>query len=98
MTQPPLGSTTLAAGELPPNWKPDTTAFGARLALIRWQLNFNQKEAAIACGLPPASWRSWETDGTLPRDLVAVTTVIAERTGVDRLWLMLGDDAPASAA
>ena len=32
-------------------------------------------------------------DGTLPRDLVAITTLIAERTGCDRLWLMLGDDA-----
>lgn len=98
MTQPPLGSTTLAAGELPTNWKPDTSAFGARLALIRWQLNYNQKEAAIACGVAPATWVAWETGGSMPRDLVAVTTQIAERTGVDRLWLMLGDDAPAASA
>jgi len=98
MTQPPLGNATLAAGELPANWKPDTSAFGARLALIRWQLNYNLKEAAIACGFPPATWTTWETGGTMPRDLVAVTTQIAERTGVDRLWLMLGDEAPAVAA
>lgn len=97
MTQPPLGSTTLAAGELPAGWKPDTTAFGARLALIRWQLRYNQKEAAIACGVPPASWRTWEVDGMLPRDLVAVTTLIAERTGCDRLWLMLGEDTERAA-
>jgi transcriptional regulator with XRE-family HTH domain len=98
MTQPPLGNATLAAGELAANWKPDTSAFGARLALIRWQLNYNQKEAAIAAGFPPATWVAWETGGSMPRDFAAVTSQIAERTGVDRLWLMLGDEAPAVAA
>lgn len=98
MTQPPLGNATLAAGELPANWKPDTSAFGARLALVRWRLNFNLKEAAIACGFPPATWTAWEIGGAMPRDLVAVTTQIADRTGVDHLWLMLGDAAPAAAA
>lgn len=98
MTQPPLRSTTLAAGELPPSWKPDTSAFGARLALIRWQMNYNLKEAAVECGFPPATWSAWEINGSMPRDLAAVTAQIAERTGVDRLWLMLGEDASVAAA
>lgn len=97
MTQEPLGSATLERGELPPNWKPDAAAFGARLALIRWQLNYNMKEAALACGVPPASWRSWEVDGGMPRDQVATCTLIAERTGCDRIWLLAGD-AVAGAA
>jgi transcriptional regulator with XRE-family HTH domain len=80
---------------LPDNWKPDISAFGARLALLRWQKGWNQKEAAIACGVPPASWRAWEVDGKLPRDLVVVTAEIAERTGISRLWLLFGDDQPA---
>lgn len=98
MTQAHLGNATPAPSELPPNWKPDTSAFGARLALLRWRLNYNLKEAALVCGFPPESWRTWELYGTMPRDLVAVTGQIADRTGVDRLWLMLGDDAPAVAA
>jgi hypothetical protein len=98
MTQPPAVSASPTVGELGSNWKPDTAAFGARLALVRWQLNYNQKEAAIACGVPAASWRSWEVDGSMPRDLVAIATLIAERTGCDRLWLLMGDDTAASAA
>lgn len=101
MTQAPTGSTSLNGVELPDNWKPDTSNFGARLALLRWRLNFNQKEAALACGLPAASWRGWELDGTTPRDIVAVARQISERTRCDYLWLLLGDQgagAPSAPA
>lgn len=96
MTQAPVEDGSREAATLPPNWKPDTSAFGARLALIRWQLNYNQKEAALVCGVPPASWRAWEVDGSMPRDLVAVASQVAERTGCNRMWLMVGDEVGAS--
>ncbi|WFF07219.1 hypothetical protein O7622_01060 [Micromonospora sp. WMMD1076] len=91
MTQAPAASTSLNGVELPDNWKPDTSAFGARLALLRWQLNFNMKEAALVCGFPAQSWRTWELDGTSPRDIVAVARQIADRTRCDYLWLLLGE-------
>ena len=51
-------------------WRPDLSAFGARLALVRQRMGWNVKEAADHCRLPPQSWRSWEA-GRTPRDLVA---------------------------
>ena len=67
---------------------PTDDIFGARLALIRQHMGWgNVKEAALACGVPVASWRNWERDGRLPRDLMTVTAKIAERTGCDQAWL-----------
>ena len=69
---------------------PTTEAFGARLALIRWQMGWNQKEAALACRLPQGSWREWELSGRAPRSLVEVAGKIAEATGIDDYWIMTG--------
>lgn len=67
---------------------PDDEAFGARLALVRQRMGWgNVKEAALACGLPVESWRGWERDGRLPRDLVGTCRAIAQRTGADVNWL-----------
>ncbi len=41
-------------------WVPDTSTFGARLALVRQRMGWNLKEAALACQLPQGSWREWE--------------------------------------
>lgn len=95
MTQAPVEHAS-QAGELPPNWKPDTSAFGARLALVRWRLSQNLAEAARACGIAVETWRAWETDGRMPRDLYAVTKQIAESTGCDHTWLMVGEEAAAA--
>jgi transcriptional regulator with XRE-family HTH domain len=74
-------------------WRPDLSAFGARLALVRQRMGWNVKEAADHCRLPPQSWRSWEA-GRTPRDLVAVCQRIAETTGADVAWLLgLPDDS-----
>jgi transcriptional regulator with XRE-family HTH domain len=69
---------------------PRTDKFGARLALLRWHMGWNQKEAAAACGLSQASWRGWETEGRDPRDLVGTVSKICERTGVDEYWMLTG--------
>lgn len=78
-TQPTTGSA----------WIPDDSSFAARLALIRWQKRWNQKEAALACGYPYSTWRKWE-DGARPHDIVAAAAQIADRTGADEYWLLTG--------
>ncbi|WFF07218.1 helix-turn-helix transcriptional regulator [Micromonospora sp. WMMD1076] len=72
-------------------WVPDDGTFGARLALVRQRMGWgNVKEAAIACGLPVESWRSWERDGRTPQRIVETAALIAERTGCDYGWLLAG--------
>jgi transcriptional regulator with XRE-family HTH domain len=67
---------------------PRTNSFGARLALIRWQMGWNMKEAALACGFSQQSWRGWELQGHDPRGFAEVAERIAERTGVDEYWIL----------
>lgn len=76
-----------AAAEAP--WVPDTSTFGARLALVRWRMGWNVAEAAHECGLLRQNWRLWE-EGREPRQLTKVAMQIAGRTGVDYLWLCHG--------
>lgn len=75
--------------ETPP-WIPTDESFAARLALVRWRMGWNIKEAALACGVPAASWRLWELENAQPRRLVEIAARIAERTGVDYGWLLAG--------
>ncbi|QYC54958.1 Cro protein [Arthrobacter phage Popper] len=72
------------------SWIPSTDTFGARLALVRWRMGWNQKEAALACGISQPTWRGWELEGRGPRDLADVAARIAARTGVDEYWIMTG--------
>lgn len=71
---------------------PTTESFGARLALIRWQMGWNLKEAALACNLRQQSWREWEIHGRRPHDLDKVAAQISARTGVDDYWIMTGKE------
>ena len=73
---------------------PDANTFAARLAMIRHQMGWNLKEAALACGFPPGSWREWELHARNPRGLAEIAERIAERTGVDEYWLMTGKLPP----
>jgi hypothetical protein len=57
-------------------------------------MGWNIKEAARECGLPAATWRLWEIDGALPRNIVTVSMTIATRTRCDYLWLLTGSDRP----
>lgn len=75
-------------------WVPRDASFGMRLAMIRKQMQWNAKEAAVACGLPQNSWRDWEVNDARPRDIVTVARKIAERTGVDYYWLIDGRPGP----
>lgn len=70
---------------------PDDSTFGARLALVRQFMKWgNVKEAAVACGLPVESWRTWERDNVLPRRYTAICVTIADKTGCDLGWLLAG--------
>lgn len=80
-------------------WTADDSTFGARLALVRQRMGWgNLKEAAVACGLPPESWRRWERDGRSPRDVLEIASLIAERTGCDYGWLLAGSRLTTYAA
>lgn len=78
----------------PENWVPTTETFGMRLAMVRHTKGWNAKEAALACGLPAASWREWELRNRAPRDVVQVCQRIADITGVDWQWLLAGKASP----
>lgn len=94
MTQATASNTTPSDAALPENWRADASSFGARLALIRQRMAWgNVKEAAVECGIPAESWRTWERDGTTPRDTASIARKIADRTRCDYLWLLAGDDA-----
>jgi hypothetical protein len=71
-------------------WVPATDTFGVRLVLVRHQMGWNAKQAAVACGVKPQSWREWEMFRRHPRDYEAVCRQIAARTGCDLVWLMCG--------
>jgi transcriptional regulator with XRE-family HTH domain len=73
---------------------PSLTSFGARLALVRWEHGFNQKEAAEACGIAPATWREWEMGGKEARDFIGTCRTISDRLGVDLHWLVFGPELP----
>jgi len=76
-------------------WIPTDDTFGARLALVRQKMGWgNVKEAALACGLPPESWRTWERDGVKPRNLVEIAERIADRVNCDFDWLLRGQRVP----
>lgn len=69
---------------------PDAAEFGARLALIRWAMGWNMKEAALQCGFSQQSWRGWEVQGRSPRGMTEVAKRISDRTGVEECWILTG--------
>lgn len=75
-------------------WIPGDDTFGARLALVRWRMGWNMKEAALAVRVPAATWRLWEVDNAQPRNLVEIAERIAERVGCDFDWLLRGQRIP----
>lgn len=75
------------------DWIPDTSTFGARLALVRWKMGWNLKEAATECNFSQNSWAQWE-DGSMPRNFIEAVNRIVLRTRVNRVWLMTGEGSP----
>lgn len=73
-------------------WVPDLSTFAARLAVVRNRMQWNAKEAALACGFPAQSWRNWES-GKRPQDFAGVCQAIGKRTGVPAAWLAFGPES-----
>ena len=87
----------MSIASLEEGWMATDDTFGARLALIRQRMGWgNVAEAALACGLPVASWRNWERDGRMPRDLVRIARQIADTTGCSYYWLLDGSAGPGT--
>lgn len=81
------------AQQAQPGWVPDTADFGARLALVRWRLGWNVREAERECNISQNLWSNWE-HGSMPRNLIEVVNRVVLRTGVNRVWLMTGEGSP----
>jgi excisionase family DNA binding protein len=75
-------------------WVPDGQTFGARLALVRYTMGWNLKEAALACGFSATTWRGWELSGHVPRDFMDKAHGIARTAGCDVQWLIGIDHGP----
>jgi hypothetical protein len=83
-------SETVQRPDLAP-WTANDATFGARLALVRQRRGWgNVKEAALICGVPAQSWRSWERDGVMPQGgrYFGVCAQIAAASGCDYGWLV----------
>lgn len=77
------------------DWIPRADDFASRLVLIRHEMGWNLKEAAIACGIRAQSWREWELKHRKPQDYEAVCQKIAQRSGCNLVWLMTGYEPPS---
>jgi transcriptional regulator with XRE-family HTH domain len=76
------------------DWVPSTDDFASRLVLVRHQMGWNLKEAALACGVKAQSWREWELENRKPRDYEGICRQIATRSGCNLIWLMTGISSP----
>lgn len=75
------------------NWIPDTSTFAARLALVRWRMGWNVREAERECNISQNSWAGYE-NGREPRKFVEIVNRIVLRTGVNKVWLLTGEGSP----
>lgn len=83
--------------DIQPNWIPDASTFGARLALVRWRMGWNVREAERECNVSQNTWGNWE-EGALPRDLNGVVNRVVLRTQVAKYWLLTGEGSPEPTA
>ena len=72
------------------DWIPRADDFAARLVLIRHEMGWNLKEAALACGIRAQSWREWELEHRKPRDYEKICHQISDQSGCNLVWLMTG--------
>ena len=72
------------------DWIPRTEDFATRLVLIRHEMGWNLKEAALACDIRAQSWREWELEHRKPRDYENVCRQISQHSGCNFVWLMTG--------
>ena len=71
-----------------------TWTLGDRIRKARLTTGMNQRDFAPLVGVKPGSLASWESDHSVPRDMVAVARRIGRVTGVPAAWLLGLDDGP----
>lgn len=59
--------------------------------MVRQANGWNITQAARACGLPEATWRTWER-GSLPQQYHEVCKAISDATGLPLVWLLTGQE------
>lgn len=65
-------------------------SFGNRLMLARAHAgHISIREAAELCDIGRGAWTNWEK-GARPADIIDIATVVADKLGVDRDWLLFG--------
>ena len=65
-------------------------SFANRLMLARAHAgHLSIREAADLCDLGRGAWTNWEK-GARPADIIDIATVVADKLGVDRDWLLFG--------
>src|ERR1044072_9203011 len=65
-------------------------SFSNRLMLARAHAgHLSIREAADLCDLGRGAWTNWEK-GARPADIIDIATVVADKLGVDRDWLLFG--------
>lgn len=70
-------------------WIADDATLGARLALVRQHEGWNNlKEGAVACGVAPSSWRTYERDSGNPRRYLEFCQRVSYVSGCDYGWLV----------
>lgn len=73
-------------------WIPQSDdTFAKRLQVIRMAKGLTVEQTAEMCGVPTATWSTWER-GTKPRDFIEMVNRIAAALGVDLAWLAFGPE------
>lgn len=70
-----------------PEW-----SFGDRLRKARLVANLQQEDIAVAFRVSKVSVSKWELGKTQPQDVFATAEQYEKLTGVDKTWLLTGED------
>jgi transcriptional regulator with XRE-family HTH domain len=71
-----------------------TWTLGDRIRKARLTTGMNQREFAPLIGVKPGSLAAWESDHSVPRNMLAVARRIAGLTGIPAAWVLGLDDGP----
>lgn len=80
---------TYAANGTEPTW-----SFGDKLRKARRVVNMSTREFAQAVGVTHSAYAQYESDRSLPRDIVGLAKRVETLTGVSALWLLDLTDRP----
>lgn len=71
-----------------------TWTLGDRIRKARLTTGMNQREFAPLIGVKAGSLAAWESDHSVPRNVLIVARYIEKATGVPATWVLGLDDGP----